>query len=394
VVLAILAALCILAYLPTLRQPLLEDDYPNLAQSQQYGAPGEVQELMGSVFRLRATSEWLFYAMYRNFGVDPAPYYCVAIALHVLCTWLVYALGFWPAVGYRVSGWAAGFFAVYEGHQEAVMWFSACNELLQFLFGATALVCWLHFLWGERGRWWWYSGSLACFAAALISKESAAVFAALMFLPVAHRRRAWAALAPFFVLAASAAISVYLSRDNSFRFQDGSFSLHAPFWRTLPLNYWRLFWFWGLVALMVARQRAYLGLIWAGIGLLPYVFLTYSAQIPSRQLYLASAGLALVVGAAMAGLRARRAVIAAICCVVVAENGGYLWIKKRRQFLERAAPTEQLIAYAKQCEGPVTIRCFPRARLIAEDAVRLGASKTDVIWNENAGEGFCYRGKY
>jgi len=38
-------------------------------------------------------------------------------------TWLLYALGEWKGIGYSASFlWAAAFFAVYEGHQEALMW--------------------------------------------------------------------------------------------------------------------------------------------------------------------------------------------------------------------------------------------------------------------------------
>ena len=434
--LAPIAALCILAYLPTLRQPLLEDDYPNLAIARHYGDPAAWRDLSGSVYRLRATSEWLMFAAYREFGLDPAPYYAVAIALHILCAWLVYALGFWPRVGYRVAAWAAAFFAIYEGHQEAVMWFSACNELLQFLFGVAALVCWLHFLWGEKRRGAWYAAALMCLALALVSKESAPVFVLLMALPLldlqwgatvqkrsATVRDRWLfrrpnsslsvssgerwpgsrvpgpirpksallALAPFWLLAGAAALSVYAARGSSFRFQDGSFSLHAPFWRTWPFNLARLFWFWGWLALAGARRRALPGVAWAALGILPYVFLTYSSRIPSRQFYLASAGVALVVGFAMAELRARRAVVITVCAVVIAQNVGYLWIKKRRQFLQRAEPTQELIAYAKRIKGPVTIRCFPRAPLIAEEAVRLGAGRSDIVWDGKAPQGFCYQ---
>jgi len=396
--LAVLAALCVLSYLPTLRQPLLEDDYPNLAIAQTYGNPAAWRQLADSVYRPRATSEWLMYGAYSLFGLNPAPYYCVTITLHILCTFLVFALGFWPRVGYRVSAWAAAFFAVYEGHQEAVMWFSACNELLQFLFGVGALVCWLYFLFGDTRREDWYEGALALFVLALISKESAPVFALLAMLPLidvapARRRLAILLAVPFWLLAGGAAYWIYTGRYGSFRFQDGSFSLSAPFWRTWPVNLGRLFWFWGLAALLLARRRALTGIAWAAIGLLPYIFLTYSTRIPSRQYYLASAGLALVVGAAMAGLaelRTRRSVIAAVCAVVLAENVGYLWIKKRRQFLERAEPTQELIAFAKKAAGPVVIRCFPRVPLIAKEAAHLGAGRTDVIWDRNNPDGFCY----
>lgn len=387
--LALLALLAILAYLPTMRQPLLEDDYPNLAIAQTYGAPAAWRQLAGSVFRLRATSEWLFKFAYDAFGMHAAPYYCVSILLHILNTWLVFALGAWRPVGYRVSAWAALFFAVYEGHQEAVMWFSACNELLQFLFGVGAVVCWLHFLEGGRRRFWWYAGMLAGLAMALLSKESAAIVAALLVVTMDRPRLA--ALAGPAALAAVCVLSVYLTRDNSFRFQDGSFSLHAPFWKTWPVNFARLFWFWGLLAAVSAwtryRPALWRGLLWAGIALLPYCFLLYSSRIPSRQIYLASAGVALIVGAGMEALgKQRRMLTAAVCAVMLLHNVGYLWIRKRAQFLERAEPTEQLIAMAKRTPGPIYVKCFPRPGLIAQEALHLGAGKSasEIIWD--AGE--------
>lgn len=392
--LLLLAFCAVLAYLPTLRQPLLEDDYPNLAIAQTYGAPHAWRQLAGSVFRLRATSEWLMKFAYDAFGMHPAPYYAVTITLHVLCTWLVYALGAWPPVGYRISAWAALFFAVYEGHQEAVMWFSACNELLQFLFGVGAVVCWLHFQ--RNGRWYWFAGMLAGLALALISKESAAVIVGLMLLT--SSRRPVPLIVPG-LLAAGCALSVYLTRQSSFRFQDGSFSLHAPFWRILPENMARLFWFWGLLGLAAAWRHPAVrrAVLWAAIALLPYSFLTYSARVPSRQLYLASAGVAIVVGS---GLHVHRRIAAVACALLLIHNIGYLWIRKRAQFLERAEPTQQLIALAKNTTRPVYVQCFPRPGLIAEEAVHLAAGRSpgDVIWDATEARRrdavtFCYAPK-
>src|SRR5438270_7837459 len=133
-VLAILALLAIVAYLPTLRQPFLEDDYPHITLAQHYGDPANWRDLAAHPFRFRATAEWFFYGAYRMFGLHPAGFYAIAILLHILNTWLIYATGVWPAIGFEISAWAAGFFAVYEGHQEAVMRLAACNELWQFLF--------------------------------------------------------------------------------------------------------------------------------------------------------------------------------------------------------------------------------------------------------------------
>lgn len=145
--LLLLALLAALAYLPTPTQPLLEDDFLNIGQAQAYGpVSGWPQMAADGVFRLRATSYWFMYGLNTVFGMYAPPYYIANILLHILNTWLVFALGCWRPLGYRLTAWAAAFFAVYEGHQEAVMWFSACNELLQFFFGVTALLCWICFL--------------------------------------------------------------------------------------------------------------------------------------------------------------------------------------------------------------------------------------------------------
>jgi hypothetical protein len=463
-----LALLAVVAYLPALTQPLLEDDYPNLATARLLGAPGEWRQLATTVFRLRATSEWLFWALYRAFGLWAPGYYAVSILLHVLNTWLVYALAVsirgTPSEAVKESNcrpkaystgsasaleslwsrrlrlrffgcsrflhsssrsrlgldafepralafWAAAFFAIAEGHQEAVMWFSACNELLQFLFGVAAVVAWLRFL--DGGSKAWCAASLALFALALISKESAPVFAILFALPMVvpgWRKRA-VYLVPLMAMAAASVLVTFLFRDSSFRFQDGSFSLHAPFWRIWPENLARVFWVWGVAGLAAAwawgwkRYRAMVlaGLAWAAAALLPYCFLIYSTRIPSRQTYLASAGVALVVAAGWSAARERsaghrRALTAVVCALALAHNLGYLWIKKRRQFLDRAQPTEQLIAFARRSGGPIYIACFPRPRLIAEDAVRLAVGEGEiVIWDEEQARAsgvkarFCYR---
>ena len=93
-------------------------------------------------------------------------------------------LGAWRLIGYRMSAWAAIFFAVYEGHQEAVMWYSACNELLLFVFGLLALNCWLRFLELGARRWLWFAGAIVAFLLTLLSKESSVIIVPLMVLPL------------------------------------------------------------------------------------------------------------------------------------------------------------------------------------------------------------------
>jgi hypothetical protein len=404
-ILIALALLAIVAYLPTLRQPLLEDDYPNIAEAHALG----LHIITDPIFGIRSTSFLLMDGLYRLFGMTAAAYYAVLIALHVLNTWLVYALGYWRAIGYRVSAWAAAFFAVYEGHQEGIMWLSGATEPLLFLFGISALLCWLLFLYNRR--WAWYALGILVFVPALYSKESAFVIVALLALPLLFERKLWPRLvwlAPFAAMALVAVAHVLYTRTYSFRFNDGSFSLRAPFWITLPNSFARLFWFWGLlavIAILVWRPVGYglmlaIGMLWAALSLVPYSFLTYATRVPSRQTYLASAGVAMIVGFALAtavqGYWAkRRALIAAAVAVMIVQNVGYLWTKKRAQFLERAAPTEQLIALARATKGPIYVRCFPRPPLIANWAVRLTTGREDdLIWDASragsAAATFCY----
>jgi hypothetical protein len=402
VILAILAAAAILAYLPTLTQPLLEDDYPNITLAAHLGPVSAWKDLFNTGFRLRATSQVLTNAIYSAFDMHAAAYYAAGIVLHVINTWLVYALGAWRRIGYGVSVWAALFFAVAEGHQEAVMWASAANELLQFLFGMTALLTWIVFL--QTSRFRWYAVSIAAFALALVSKESAPIFLALMILPLLEHRSKAAWMLPHAALGMVAMWTVVALGSDWFRFRDGSFSIHAPFWITLPRSFFAEFWFWGFAALAVLlRWRkggglVWMALAWAAIGLVPYCFLTYSTRIPSRQTYLASVGAALIVGLALAFLaETRRRILGAAVAILMLHNIGYLWTRKRAQFLKRAEPTEQLIALSRAVKGPIYVKCFPRPRLAAEQAVWLvtGRPPSGLIWDAGdaarASATFCYR---
>ena len=128
--LLLLALLCLLAYARSLRIPLLEDDYPFIAQAQIYGAPETVPVLFHhAVYRVRATSIWTAFWLEQWFDVAPLAYRLVSLVLHVACTWLVFGIGLAWVRMRQAAFWAAAFFAVAEGHQEAVMWFTAINEL-------------------------------------------------------------------------------------------------------------------------------------------------------------------------------------------------------------------------------------------------------------------------
>jgi hypothetical protein len=249
-----LALLAVIAYLPTLAQPFIEDDFPNLRPALDYGPISGWDEMArDSAQRTRATSFVFSYAIYRAFGLKPAAFYAANILLHIANCWLPFAAGRWRAIGFRVSFWAAAFFAVYEGHQEAVMWFSACNELLLFFFGFLSFLCWLLFLERETARWRHWGGAFFFFLLALLSKESAVILVVLFALPLLFPRRQWREgfyLLPQVAIGVAYVVSIFMTRSHSFRFQDQSFVLSAPFWLTWVKSYSATLWFWGLSALL------------------------------------------------------------------------------------------------------------------------------------------------
>jgi hypothetical protein len=430
--LSILAVLAVVAYLPTLTQPFISDDYPGISYSRHYGAISGWKDLANDpVERPRATTFVLSYVVYHFFGMRPAAFYSANILLHIISCWLVFAAGRWRALGYRVSFWGAAFFAVYEGHSEAVMWFSACNELLMFLFGFISFVFWLTFLERETAklRWPWLALSFFFFLPSLLSKESSVIFVALFALPLLFpklRLRQAPYLLPHALICVPYVLSIVIAGSRSTRFHNQSFVLSAPFWITWSASYGRLLWFWGLTGLVSMfvwsrsdrdkplcnsatirdlRPTILVSVLWIGVGFIPYMFVDYMHRLPSRHTYLASAGLAWLMGAAIVAMKERYAknykwAPAVILLLILTHNVVYLWTKKRQHHLERAEPTERLLSLARSVNGPIYVKCFPSnmARAHAEAALELILNKPadTLIWSEEEARKrppaatFCY----
>lgn len=403
VVLLVLAALAVLAYAPSLGLPLISDDYTQIWLGRHYGPAERFGELIHDpLYRSRATSIWVTYWTERLLGVSPLILNSSSLALHILNTWLVFALGAWRAVGWRVAAVAAAFFAVHEGHQEAVMWYAALPELLLFTFLLLALLAWIRWVEGGAARLGWYAAALILFAVALLSKESAVVLAPLAALVCRTAGWSWRKTAvhswPLLVLALADFALIFAGRGENHHFRDGTFSLAAPVWMTLPRSALRLFWIWGiasLAALVAWRARPWRRLIgvagaWVVVTLLPYSFLTYMPHVPSRHVYLASVGLALVVAAgfwaAAERWTGRQWAVVALGALIVTHNCAYLWTRKREQYLRRAAPVQALIDFSRKANGPIEVRCFVYGENVARHAIEVGASKPPslLVWNPRA----------
>jgi len=391
-VLAATAALAVVAYLPALGLPFIADDYLQIALARQYGPVSGWADLAADpLYRCRATSLILTWWLEQWAGVSPLAFNMVSLGLHVLNTWLVFALGLWKPIGWRVSAVAAAFFAVYEGHQEAVVWFAAVPELLVFTFGLASLLLWLLWIQGDNQGWGLPLGSAALFLLALLSKESASVLPGLFLLTALVHRGLWKRIAlaatPMLMVSALYTLLTFAAKTNHLHFNDGTFSTSSAVWLTLANSTMRMLWFWGLLALITilwqrsGQWRPLLAVVgvWIIVAFLPYSFIAYMPRVPSRHTYLASAGLSVLIGFAflLASDRLskwRKWAPAALAAAVILHNCGYLWVKKQSQYIARAEPTEQLIKLGLTHPGPIQVRCFPYDSSIALSTLQVAAN--------------------
>lgn len=388
----ILLILAIGAYLPALRLPFIEDDYGEIPLARTYAAAGWHPLWDNPHLRTRATSMFINAEIDDVWGFRPAPFYVVSIAVHAVCVLLLYLSFAWREVlDESTAFWAACFFAIYEGHQEAVMWISARSEAVLFLFGMAAWLAWVMFLRSRQPGW--YCLSIVCFVLAAFSKESFIVFAALMVLPCIwrpagnSRHAAITAILPFFGIAIGYLVWSRIAPSSIPNELDDRFTLSLAWPAVFLRSFWRLMFVWGLVAVAILlwtrvapdRRKIAAAFVWILVGILPYSFLTYMPQIASRHTYVASAGLALLVGTAAARLAAmrHRAVLAVLCVAALSINLEILWVKKMAQFRERAEPSERLKQAGLAAVGPVDIDCTPYPDFLAADVLSSVGAKAE-----------------
>jgi hypothetical protein len=206
----------------------------------------------------RPTGHGLYAALARTAGLDFRPYVAAIHVIHlaaVLAVWhLLRALAFSAAssaAGVLTFAFAA---ATYEIYWKPMFLF----DLLCGLFCALALLAWI------RGP---SIVALVCFWLAFKSKEIAIMLpAALAAYEGLIGQRQWKRLAPFFAIAATAALQALLTnsaRDDSYRFHFTASAL----WSTLQFYSSRVFLIpylgFGLVAAaaMARDRKTWLGLV-------------------------------------------------------------------------------------------------------------------------------------
>ena len=197
-----LGVLAFAAYLPAIRLEFAADDFLIL---------DNLQKLEG-LRHAAAYFEVNFYAYYRPlvflsyaldwslWGIDAAGFHLTNVLLHAVNAMLVYALAR-RLTDATAASVAALVFVLHPVNQEAVFWVSGRFDLLATAWILGSLVL----LWSPRP--WPYWIGAACFALALLSKESAAtvvILAAAHGVLIEGRDRRWAVarLVPLFVISA------------------------------------------------------------------------------------------------------------------------------------------------------------------------------------------------
>jgi hypothetical protein len=150
--------------------------------------------------------------LYAAVGPAPWAFHALNLALHALCTVLVFLLLRRLALPLGAASLGAAIFLAHPAQVEAVAWVNQTKTLLETAFGFGALLLLLRARRlrgagaGGGAAGWSYAGALALFACALLSKPQAVALPGIFFcveraLPDRDRRLPLAGWIPFAALA-------------------------------------------------------------------------------------------------------------------------------------------------------------------------------------------------
>jgi hypothetical protein len=340
-------ALAAFAYMPILNNGFIADDYVILKRIEilknqplyLYQVPPEnfrfVSYLIFGFFKLLAGYQaWSFYAF--------------NIALHVTNVILLWRLLRIIVDDEFTAQLAVLFFAVFQAPQEAVMWLAAMNETTLLFFTLLTLLAW------SRKK---YAAAALSYACALFSKESAVVVTllALVLDLYTEKRFVWRRYIWLAIPTAAFAALFLATVSNNFMLTSRTYSFGPHALLVLGKSLHRLLWPWFYIVVVIAwfgtrkapswrKVAGYLGAV--AVVMLPYIFIAYQTSIPSRQLYLASAVLMTMFAVLLRTIR-DTSIFKLFVVVFIAFHVGYLWLRKDRQFEDRAAPTTRLVSVLK-----------------------------------------------
>lgn len=180
----LLALLLVVVYWPATKGPFLFDD---LYQPFYQESPEKVQ-LTQLLHTNRPVLMLTYWINLRLSGLDPFPFHVINLLLHMFNCFLIFqvtrriALYFYSDKDSAFVGLTASVvFALHPVQTEAVSYISSRSETLSVFF--FLLAYWHYLRWRETGLTWKQAGTVVLlYAAAVLSKEHAAVFPILVIL--------------------------------------------------------------------------------------------------------------------------------------------------------------------------------------------------------------------
>jgi tetratricopeptide (TPR) repeat protein len=209
---ALLIAVTVIAYLPALRAGFIWDDDDYVTKNQTLRDLAGLRDIwfkVGAVpqyYPLVHTTFWLEYHMW---GLNPFGYHLLNVVLHALAAVLLWRALNWLQIPGAWLG--AAVFALHPVEVESVAWITERKNVLSAVFYFAAALTYLRFAQlkdsgaSEKRPWYFYSGALLSFMAALLSKTvTASLPAALLLIRWWKKGRlSWndfVPLLPFFML--------------------------------------------------------------------------------------------------------------------------------------------------------------------------------------------------
>ena len=184
-----ICAITLIAYWPSLQDPLLSDDYILIAGSAQPATVFAHFIAPTGDGAMRPVGEFVF-GVYRWWaGPDPARWHFLGLALHLANVLVLYVCCIRYSLSQSAALLACGAFALHPSHPEAVAWVSSTFDLLATLFVLITLIA-LTFT-----GWRAWASSTVLTALAILSKESAYALPLIALLILgSNRKRAIACL--------------------------------------------------------------------------------------------------------------------------------------------------------------------------------------------------------
>jgi tetratricopeptide (TPR) repeat protein len=188
VLLILIAAATFLLYLGTLRFEFVWDDFPQIVDNPLLRSWHELPRVFTTDLWFHTGRDQVYYrplfviwsmVNYALFGLKPWAWHLTAVLLHAVTTVSIFFLARKLRQDNATALLASLLYGVHPIHIEVTAWISAASDTMVTLFYVLAFIAFIN---SRDSRRWlpWRVGSFLLFACALLTKEMAVTFAAMI----------------------------------------------------------------------------------------------------------------------------------------------------------------------------------------------------------------------